>query len=95
MFRCKVCGWIHDGISPPDACPSCGAPADRFRPMDMAEIGMATNELEGYAMVGQGLDFAVDDTRRLRLLAFVDASFHSPYTDRHGKRYPLSSGDAQ
>ena len=55
--------------------------------MDMAEIGMATNELEGYAMVGQGLDFAVDDTRRLRLLAFVDASFHSPYTDRHGKRY--------
>ena len=95
MFRCKVCGWIHDGIAPPDACPSCGAPADRFRPMDMAEIGMATNELAGYAMVGQGLDVAIDDTRRMRLLAFVDASFHSPYTERSGKRYPLSSGDAQ
>jgi rubredoxin len=42
MFRCKVCGWIHDGIAPPDSCPSCGTPADRFRPMDSAEIGMAT-----------------------------------------------------
>ncbi len=25
MFRCKVCGWIHEGATPPDACPSCGA----------------------------------------------------------------------
>ena len=38
MFRCKVCGWIHEGATPPDICPSCGSPADRFRPMDNAEV---------------------------------------------------------
>jgi hypothetical protein len=38
MFRCKACGWIHDGEVPPDRCVSCGATADRFRPMDLAEV---------------------------------------------------------
>ena len=33
--------------------------------------------------------------RRIRLLAFVDASFFSPYTRRSGKRYPIFTGDAQ
>ena len=54
MFRCKVCGWIHDGVAPPDECPSCGAPADRFRPMDVAEVGLATGELASHGIVGQG-----------------------------------------
>ena len=54
MFRCKVCGWIHDGIAPPNECPSCGAPADRFRPMDAAEINLTTNELASYGIVGPG-----------------------------------------
>jgi NADPH-dependent glutamate synthase beta subunit-like oxidoreductase/ferredoxin len=95
MFRCKVCGWIHEGIAPPNECPSCGAPADRFRPMDPAEIGVAARGLAAHGIVGQGLDVEVEDTRRLRLLAFVDASFFSPYMERSGKRYPIYSGDAQ
>jgi NADPH-dependent glutamate synthase beta subunit-like oxidoreductase/ferredoxin len=95
MFRCKVCGWIHEGVAPPNECPSCGAPADRFRPMDRAEVGVATRGLANYGIVGQGLDVDVEDTRRLRLLAFIDASFFSPYMERSGKRYPIYSGDAQ
>ena len=95
MFRCKVCGWIHEGIAPPNTCPSCGATADRFRPMDVAEINLATNELASYGIVGQGFDIDVDDTRRMRLLAFIDASFFSPYMERSGKRYPIYTGDAQ
>jgi rubredoxin len=89
MFRCKVCGWIHEGIAPPNSCPSCGAPADRFRPMDVAEIRSTTDELASYGIVGQGIDVDIDDTRRLRLLAFIDASFFSPYMERSGKRYPI------
>ena len=42
MYRCKSCGWIHDGESPPDVCVSCGATADRFRPMDEAEVDAIT-----------------------------------------------------
>jgi hypothetical protein len=57
--------------------------------MDVAEVNMATSELSSYGIVGQGFGQDVDDTRRLRLLAFVDASFFSPYTERSGKRYPL------
>ena len=95
MFRCKVCGWIHEGIAPPSECPSCGATPDRFRPMDGSEIGIETRELANYGRVGQGFDIDVDDTRRMRLLAFVDASFYAPFMERSGKRYPLSSGDPQ
>src|SRR3954453_5334067 len=95
MFRCKVCGWIHEGMTPPDACPSCGAPADRFRPMDQNEVGIAARELASYGVVGQGFDIDVDDTRRLRLLAFIDASFYAPFMERSGKRYPIASGDPQ
>ncbi len=95
MFRCKICGWIHEGAAPPNECPSCGASADRFRPMDPSEVGIVTRELASHGIVGQGFDVDVDDTRRLRLLAFVDASFFSPYMERTGKRYPLYSGDPQ
>lgn len=96
MFRCKVCGWIHEGATPPDECPSCGAPADRFRAMDRAEVGMTANELASLGIVGQGIDtIDVEDGRRIRLLAFVDASFFNPFTIRSGKRYPIASGDPQ
>jgi NADPH-dependent glutamate synthase beta subunit-like oxidoreductase/formate hydrogenlyase subunit 6/NADH:ubiquinone oxidoreductase subunit I len=96
MFRCKVCGWIHEGAAPPDECPSCGAPADRFRAMDSAEVGMTAAELASLGIVGQGFDTAeVEDGRRLRLLAFVDASFFNPFTIRGGKQYPLYTGDPQ
>ena len=63
--------------------------------MDVAEVNLATNELASYGMVGQGFNIDVDDTRRLRLLAFIDASFFSPYMERTGKRYPIYTGDAQ
>ena len=95
MFRCKVCGWIHEGVAPPNECPSCGATADRFRPMDLAEIELESRELASYGIVGQGYDIDIDDTRRMRLLAFVDASFYAPFMERSGKRYPLFSGDPQ
>jgi NADPH-dependent glutamate synthase beta subunit-like oxidoreductase/ferredoxin len=96
MFRCKVCGWIHEGAAPPEECPSCGAPADRFRAMDSAEVGLTTRELASLGIVGQGFDrIDIEDSRRIRLLAFVDASFFSPFTIRSGKRYPIYTGDPQ
>ncbi len=95
MFRCKVCGWIHDGATPPDACPSCGASPDRFRAMNTEEVDLAIQAFQNEGAVGQGFDVDVEDTRRIRLLAFVDASFFSPYMRRAGKRYQLFTGDAQ
>jgi rubrerythrin len=29
-WRCKWCGYIHDGAEPPHQCPVCGAPKEMF-----------------------------------------------------------------
>lgn len=29
-WRCTVCGYIHTGAEPPDKCPNCGAPKEKF-----------------------------------------------------------------
>ena len=27
---CQVCGYVHEGDQPPEACPVCKAPAEKF-----------------------------------------------------------------
>ena len=29
-WRCGVCGYVHTGDSPPEKCPNCGSPKERF-----------------------------------------------------------------
>ncbi len=29
-WRCTICGYIHEGDSPPETCPICGADASKF-----------------------------------------------------------------
>jgi len=29
-WRCKICGYVHEGAEAPDTCPICGAPKDKF-----------------------------------------------------------------
>jgi len=31
-WTCKVCGYVHEGDTPPDECPVCGASRDAFVP---------------------------------------------------------------
>ena len=40
-------------------------------------------------------DIDIETGRRIRLLAFVDASFYTPFVQRAGKRYPIYTGDPQ
>lgn len=30
LWKCSVCGMVVKGDKPPDACPKCGAPAEKF-----------------------------------------------------------------
>ena len=32
-YKCKVCGYIHEGNKAPDVCPVCAAPASDFEEM--------------------------------------------------------------
>lgn len=49
-WRCTVCNYIHDGDSPPDVCPICGAPKEKFVKVEADESNLIersrmTNEL--------------------------------------------------
>lgn len=40
-FRCPVCGYIHSGDTPPEACPQCKVPGAKFVEI-VAEAGKMT-----------------------------------------------------
>ena len=29
-WKCSICGYVHEGAEPPEKCPVCGQPADKF-----------------------------------------------------------------
>ena len=29
-YVCSVCGYVHEGDTPPEKCPQCGVPAEKF-----------------------------------------------------------------
>lgn len=39
LFRCSVCGFIHEGTEAPEKCPKCGAPRDKFIELSEEEAG--------------------------------------------------------
>lgn len=39
-FRCSICGYIHTGENPPEQCPICGAPPEKFVLLDEKEVNM-------------------------------------------------------
>ena len=30
-FVCTICGYVHEGDTPPEVCPKCKMPADKFK----------------------------------------------------------------
>lgn len=50
LWKCTVCGFLHEGPDAPDKCPKCGAPKEKFEAMaeeDAQKIYMAdrTNDI--------------------------------------------------
>lgn len=43
-WRCTVCGYIHNGDEPPERCPNCGAPKEKFVPLE--EENLASDFLQ-------------------------------------------------
>lgn len=52
-WRCKVCGYIHEGPEAPDACPACKAPKEKFE--EMEETGEFTWACEHEIGVAKGV----------------------------------------
>ncbi|MTK10868.1 MAG: NADH peroxidase [Clostridiaceae bacterium] len=60
-FVCTICGYIHEGNEPPEVCPICKAPAEKFKEVtdgldwaDEHRIGVAS-ESDADAEILEGL----------------------------------------
>ena len=45
---CQVCGYVHEGSEPPEACPQCKAPASKFTKQE-GEMTWAAEHVIGVA----------------------------------------------
>ena len=43
-FKCKVCGYIHEGDAAPANCPVCGVPASEFTELKQEKKGMFSDK---------------------------------------------------
>ena len=48
-FICTVCGYVHEGDAPPDKCPQCGAPKEKFKEQQEGELTWADEHVIGVA----------------------------------------------
>jgi len=46
-FVCSVCGYVHEGDAPPEKCPQCGAPKEKFNEMGGTEKAWAAEHVIG------------------------------------------------
>ena len=46
---CSVCGYVHEGDQPPEFCPVCKVPAEKFIKQDENEISWAAEHVVGVA----------------------------------------------
>ena len=52
-WRCTVCGYVHEGDTPPEACPQCKQPADKFVKVEEQAMSWAAEHVVG---VAKGVD---------------------------------------
>jgi nitrite reductase (NADH) large subunit len=56
VWICSVCGYIHEGLEPPEECPACGAPREAFE-LEVQPIPgkMAASQTVRVVVVGGGI----------------------------------------
>ncbi|MBN2365094.1 MAG: NAD(P)/FAD-dependent oxidoreductase [Calditrichaeota bacterium] len=53
-WRCKICGYIHHGETPPDICPVCDAGAEDFKELETFFIETDRKKPESIIIIGNG-----------------------------------------
>ena len=48
-FICSVCGYVHEGDTPPEFCPQCKAPAAKFQEATSEKLSWADQHFIGTA----------------------------------------------
>ncbi len=52
-YICSVCGYVHEGDAPPEACPQCKSPAEKFKVQSDEGLTWADEHVIG---VAKGVD---------------------------------------
>ena len=52
-WTCSVCGYTHEGPQPPEKCPQCGVPAEKFIEVKEGAVEFVDDHVVG---VAQGVD---------------------------------------
>lgn len=63
IWRCTVCGWPHEGENPPNNCPRCGVPAEKFELVDLSLLDL---EDEDEAAMVDVKELTEADKKRIR-----------------------------
>jgi Rubrerythrin len=61
---CKVCGYVHEGAEPPEKCPVCRAPKEKFEKLADERVWADEHRIG----VAQGLDERVVEDLRLNFV---------------------------
>ena len=48
-YVCSVCGYVHEGDTPPEFCPQCKAPASKFVKQEENSLAWADQHVVGVA----------------------------------------------
>ena len=54
-WTCTVCGYTHEGDTPPEKCPQCGVPAEKFQKVEEGELEWAAEHVVVDEEIIQGL----------------------------------------
>ncbi|MCD8049024.1 MAG: NADH peroxidase [Clostridia bacterium] len=46
-YVCPVCGYVHEGNEPPEKCPLCGVPGEKFTKMEEGKLSWACEHVIG------------------------------------------------
>lgn len=71
---CTVCGYVHEGDQPPEKCPVCGAPAEKFKKQEGEMTLAAEHEYGVYAKTVKDND-AVSAEDKKYILDQLKANF--------------------
>ena len=63
-FICTVCGYIHEGETPPEICPICKAPASKFNELT-GDLQFADEHRIG---ISEGLDDSILEDLRANFM---------------------------
>jgi len=87
-WTCTVCGYIHKGDTPPDACPQCRAPKEKFIPAPAGDRVWATEHVVGIAkdvdpriIEGLKLNFQGECTEVGMYLAMARVAFREGFPE--------------